>query len=501
VGGECGGTITRTFTATDACGNSSSCTQIITVGDTIPPSITCPGPLAVDCVGDVPACDPTAATASDNCSVPVVTCSDGPLVGDECSGTITRTFTATDDCGNTASCTQIITVGDTTPPTISCPGPITVECVGDVPACDPTAATATDNCSVPVVTCVDGPLVGDECGGTITRTYTATDDCGNTASCTQIITVDDTTPPTVNCPTGCIEIECRVPYFFTVTTADNCDPDPVITCSVTAVDPSLVVLTDLGGGAFTIELLTTTVCGDVTVTCKATDACGNESIECTFQFECLDLACRLTAGGNARNTVNQAPGNEWSVGGQIGAPTHLQPKPCGEWTHRQRRGIDGRFTFHGGTASALPGTAILSVTCSDDGACTPSGNPPSPAKDVDFTGIGSFKNVISFGNGLFSQHSSQVVAGQTLHWFEVHTEDLGEPGAGGSQNPPGAQCPPDGTPSAPGDCSCPDYYSIRIYLKPEPPSATNPMIYEASDYLFGGNFQTHAPTNGGTCGG
>ena len=74
------------------------------------------------------------------------------------------------------------------------------------------------------------------------------------------------------------------------------------------------------------------------------------------------------------------------------------------------------------------------------------------------------------------------------------------PAARTAQGLPGPQCPAAGTPGSPGDCSCPDFYWIRIYLLPEPPSATNPLIYEAFDYLEGGNFQTHSPTNGGTCG-
>ena len=126
-----------------------------------------------------------------------------------------------------------------------------------------------------------------------------------------------------------------------------------------------------------------------------------------------------------------------------------QPDPCGEWSHRQRSGLDGRFTFHAGTASAIAGTYINSITCSDPGGCFPSGNPPSPAKDVDFDGIGSFRNIINSGSGLFSGFSNQVQSGVTLHWFEVHTEDLGE---AENQSLMGGNCPPAGTPGSPGDC-------------------------------------------------
>src|SRR5260221_13289150 len=45
----CGGTYTilRTWTAKDACTNIASCVQTITVQDTNPPSITCPGDVTL----------------------------------------------------------------------------------------------------------------------------------------------------------------------------------------------------------------------------------------------------------------------------------------------------------------------------------------------------------------------------------------------------------------------------------------------------------------------
>ncbi|MDX1406907.1 MAG: HYR domain-containing protein, partial [Saprospiraceae bacterium] len=52
VPGECGGTgvITRTWTGTDACGNSTTCVQTITLVDTTPPfAVECPNDLTLGC--------------------------------------------------------------------------------------------------------------------------------------------------------------------------------------------------------------------------------------------------------------------------------------------------------------------------------------------------------------------------------------------------------------------------------------------------------------------
>ncbi|MCI0743799.1 MAG: HYR domain-containing protein, partial [Verrucomicrobia subdivision 3 bacterium] len=201
--GGCG-SYTLQVTITFPNNHTETCTILGVVSDTINPSITCPGPISVQCQGHVPACPGSLAefvaaggTASDNCDENLsYSCSDGPLIGGICGGTITRTHTVTDDCGNSVSCTQIITVNDTTPPMITCPAGGPVQCLADIPAAG--GATATDNCDTDVtITSSTGPLVGDACGGTVTRTHTATDDCGNTATCTQVFTVNDTTPPMI----------------------------------------------------------------------------------------------------------------------------------------------------------------------------------------------------------------------------------------------------------------------------------------------------------------
>ncbi|MEM1000766.1 MAG: HYR domain-containing protein, partial [Bacteroidota bacterium] len=145
------GTTTVTATATDDCNNTTSCTFDVTVNDTEDPTIMCPADVTVSCITDLPAPDPSSATANDNCpGVTVAFLSDSQSNGTGCGSSplvVTRTYQATDGSGNTATCTQTITVVDSVPPVITCPADVTVECGMST---DPSAtgtATATDDCA------------------------------------------------------------------------------------------------------------------------------------------------------------------------------------------------------------------------------------------------------------------------------------------------------------------------------------------------------------------
>ena len=56
--------------------------------------------------------------------------------GSTCPEVITRTYSVTDACLNQILVTQTITVDDNINPTASNPAPVTVQCIGDVPAAD-----------------------------------------------------------------------------------------------------------------------------------------------------------------------------------------------------------------------------------------------------------------------------------------------------------------------------------------------------------------------------
>src|SRR5207248_669097 len=202
VSNSCGGTetIARTWTATDACGNSASCVQTITVRDITKPTLTCPPDLVLECPADTSTNTTGVATAQDTCSQVTVRYSDS--VSNGCSGAsvILRTWTASDQCSNSISCVQKITVRDITKPTITCPRDLVLDCPADTSTNATGMATAQDTCSAVTIRYLD--VVTNNCGATkvIARTWTATDACGNSASCVQMITVRDITGPSITCP-------------------------------------------------------------------------------------------------------------------------------------------------------------------------------------------------------------------------------------------------------------------------------------------------------------
>ena len=161
----CPETITRTYSVTDACSNQILVTQTITVDDNINPTACNPAAVTVECIGDVPAADITVVTdEADNCGVPVVAFVSDVSDGLTCPETITRTYSVTDACGNQILVTQTITVDDNINPTASNPAPVTVQCIGDVPAPDITVVTdEADNCGVPVVAFVSDVSDGLTC--------------------------------------------------------------------------------------------------------------------------------------------------------------------------------------------------------------------------------------------------------------------------------------------------------------------------------------------------
>ncbi len=126
-----------------------------------------------------------------------------------CPATVEVAIAASDCCGSlSAGATAFGDVLDATAPALSVPGVATIECTVPPDPVNTGQATATDNCTgAPVVTFSDSAPVG-VCPVVLTRTWTATDACGNSTSADQVINVDDTTAPVfVSFPPN-VTLEC-----------------------------------------------------------------------------------------------------------------------------------------------------------------------------------------------------------------------------------------------------------------------------------------------------
>jgi hypothetical protein len=88
------------------------------------------------CILDIPPVNPALVTSSDNCTSSITLSHLNDVVsGVVCLNrfNVIRTYVGSDDCGNSSSCTQVITVFDNTPPALTCPANTTVECASLVP--------------------------------------------------------------------------------------------------------------------------------------------------------------------------------------------------------------------------------------------------------------------------------------------------------------------------------------------------------------------------------
>jgi len=246
----CDWTQTFFFTANDACGNVGTESVTFTWREDLTPPVLGPlpeGGFIGYCPDELPECDDFSVSATDECGIATVTCEAAvPVTAtDECGlvGTLTVTFSAYDECGNTATPVDVVYtwIEDYTLPGIYAVYYPDLECIlteEDRPDCGTATVTATDNCDLTVtLTCETGAITETtDCQFEQSFTYYATDDCFNVASLTITYTWrEDWTPPVlIGVPAG-EYLGCNpvVPTCgtFTVTATDNCDLAVTVTCT------------------------------------------------------------------------------------------------------------------------------------------------------------------------------------------------------------------------------------------------------------------------------
>ncbi|MCF8245218.1 MAG: proprotein convertase P-domain-containing protein [Saprospiraceae bacterium] len=319
------GTFSVVLTVTDLAGNTNTCLTIVTIVDNLPPAIICPGPATVTCGSSTLPAATGFATAIDNCggnlaqagiycppapptmpSFPAgITYCDG--VGG-CAGGFTRTWRATYDGLTSAPCTQNIIINDTEKPVIdwdgsgtagngSGPANTSISCSAALPAAvvfplvpGPADPRVIDNCDtsptptfVETTTRIMNPNVCLYYSYTITRTYGAIDDCGNTAiPYVHTITVVDnsapviTAPATVNISAG---VNCTANVIFpAVTVSDNCAAPANILTSFVVTNNVTGLVVNSGSG---LNPSAVYAAGAYTVSFLAHDPCGNPGVATT----------------------------------------------------------------------------------------------------------------------------------------------------------------------------------------------------------------------------
>ena len=264
---QCVTTLSRVYSASDACGNASSVTQSFRffVDTSAPQPAIVPADLNLGCAtaSDVPAPDAAVFNIVDMCGTAVETnLVEETANNSGCQVVITRTYEVTDICGNTGRAVQAIRYTDNQGDlALSCPGPMDLGCnPAQIPTPSETSPAALGGCDATSVQHLGDTKVINQCVTTIARRYSITDACGNTATCTIDIrySLDAQVPTIVSLPSSGA-IGCNLAL-----------PEP---------DPSLIVATDDCGEPSVTVLRVTTNQSDCVMSVahvyRVSDSCGN----------------------------------------------------------------------------------------------------------------------------------------------------------------------------------------------------------------------------------
>jgi formylglycine-generating enzyme required for sulfatase activity len=262
----------------------------VTVLDTTPPVITCSSNKTVNCGTNWSFNTPSAHDACTGTNVPVSVQS--AFTNGLCPQVATCVWIAYNLCTNaSATCTQVVTVLDTTPPVITCSSNKTVNCGTNWSFNTPSAHDACTGTNVPVS--VQSAFTNGLCPQVATCVWIAYNLCTNaSATCTQVVTVVNTNPPVILCPSNIVVASCvATQVFYTVTASNLCCTNVPVVCTPT-------------NGSYFAPNTTNWV------TCYATDCCSNTA-SCSFPVTvewatncCCPCLSNILVNGNFENEPN-----------------------------------------------------------------------------------------------------------------------------------------------------------------------------------------------------
>ena len=249
--------------------------------------------------------------------------------------------------------------------TLVVPSDLTVECGGSLDPAFLGVATATDGCGATIdaasISFADNSTGLTLCGGTtgvIVRSWTASApaSCGGDLTGNQSITIDDTTPPVINCPA---DIYLGVNPAMTAGIPNDVPAaaDELASGAITAVDGCSTATVSFVGDEISLVACVTTI----TRTYEAVDGCGNAA-QCTQTFTFINDM----DGDGVCDETDTCP----LVSGQVGDPC-FSGDPC-----TVSETIQPDCTCGGGTTGGVGGGTPLSGnpnTYDGDGGTAPFG--------------------------------------------------------------------------------------------------------------------------------
>lgn len=354
----CGNTqlITRTWTATDSCGNpAATCTQTITVTDATAPTITnCPSDITV--FNEMGLCTAVvtydAVTGSDTCGNVTINQTTGLPSGSAFPvGVTVNEFQVVDDCGNIATCSFTVTVQNSEIPDAICQN-ITVELdengMATITTADINGGTGTvcisDNATISIDTfnCAN---IGDN-----NVVLTIVDNDGSIDTCTAVVTVEDNAAPVIDCSPFTIELDSTGVATITQEmieniTTENCEID-TITISDTTFNCAMV--------------------GDHIVTVTVTDVNGNTS-SCDITVTvadsippaalCQNIFIELDANGMATIQASDIDNGSFDNCGSINTAVSMSTFTCNNLGNN-----DVTLTITDANGNTSECTAVVTVT-------------------------------------------------------------------------------------------------------------------------------------------
>jgi len=217
--GTCDYDVEVSWVVADSCYDTIRTAALFDVMDDAAPIFTPASmmDLVISCDSSFSQIDTPVVTAMDICTEAVIVFTESSTfdpdagVCENYSYTISRQWIATDDCGNSDTLRQLITVVDDEGPSFLVPADITLDC-GQ--AAD-TARTGVptdlmDDCSGAVSIVFADVSSGAACDSVIERSWTATDLCGNSTTQIQTIVIQDLTDPRFTTSPQNINIACSL---------------------------------------------------------------------------------------------------------------------------------------------------------------------------------------------------------------------------------------------------------------------------------------------------